>query len=153
MSKRAYIAGFCKAAEAMGVDPEKLARHVLEKQAQEKGIWDKTIEAIENLKKTTAGALGKGKLWLDENPTAKALAGTAGGSLLGLGLGSALAGKKGLRTGAILGAAGGLGASVDWKALSKALGEAGKKASEQAAKAKAEAEAKAQFAAGQSNNA
>ena len=35
MSKESYIRGFCKAAEAHGVDPQSLAKYAAEKQAQQ----------------------------------------------------------------------------------------------------------------------
>lgn len=149
MSKESYMAGFCKKAEAHNIDPHALARFAVQKAAADApaggtgaaqpGIWAKVMDAINEAKAAAGRATGDAKLWLDKHPAAKALAGAGVGSVVGTGLGAALAGKKGLRAGAILGAIGGAGASVDWNALSEHLG----KLKGGAEKRKADAEAAA----------
>ena len=126
MSERSYIAGFCKAASAHNVDPKLLARYAVEKEAQDAAAGSSLYNKI-MAKLTEYGAAAKKKSddalawYVNADPTVKALIGAGLGSAAGTGIGAALAGKKGLRSGAILGALGGGAAAMDWKAISEAL--------------------------------
>lgn len=113
MSKKSYIAGFCKAASAMNVNPEALARFAMSKAAEGEGG---VMSSINN-------ALGGALNWWNnpDNAAWRPLIGAGVGSALGTGIGAAVKGKKGLRSGAILGALGGGLAAVNWNQLAKAL--------------------------------
>ena len=141
MSKQSYMAGFCKAAESNGVDPKALAAFAVEKAAQEaaaagaapaagaaggeSGVWKNVLDAINKAKAAAKGAAKSTKDWYGkQNAATKALIGAGLGSAVGTGLGAAVVGKKGLRSGSILGALAGAGASqVDWKALAEHFGQ------------------------------
>lgn len=155
MSKESYRAGFCKKAAAHNIDPQALARFAVQKAAADAApaggaagagakpsVWQSVMADIEKAKAAGKGAVENAVNWYGaQDATTKALIGAGLGSAAGTGLGAALAGKKGLRAGAILGAVGGAGATVDWKALAENLG----KLSAQG-KAEADAAAKAQAA-------
>ena len=158
MSKESYRTGFCKKAAAHNIDPQALARFAVQKAAAEAAaapaagaasaggasgagaktsVWQNVMAAIEKAKAAGKGAAENAVKWYGaQDATTKALIGAGLGSAAGTGLGAALAGKKGLRAGAILGAVGGAGATVDWKALSEHLGKL-------SAQGKAEADAAA----------
>ena len=130
MSKQSYIDGFCKKAAENGVDPRALAQFAVQKEAQDAAaaagggsdVWGKVMEAINKAKAKTIDAAKSTAQWYGkQNQAVKALIGAGLGSAAGTGLGAALAGKKGLRAGAILGAVGGGAAAVDWKALAESF--------------------------------
>lgn len=128
MSKQSYIYGFCKKAAENGLDPIALAKFAVQKEAEGAApaggsdVWGKVMEAIDKAKaKTIDAAKSTAKWYGNQNQAVKALIGAGLGSAAGTGLGAALAGKKGLRSGAILGAVGGGAAAVDWKALADSL--------------------------------
>lgn len=117
MSKQSYVEGFCKAAEAQGVDPYALYELVvpMRKEAQSRGIWDSVMERINAAKE-----------WYDkpENANLRPLV-NAGIGAVGLGaLNKLLGGSFG--RGAVLGGIGGASTGVDWKALSNAIGSKAK---------------------------
>lgn len=119
MRRKSYIDGFCKVAAAHGVDPRTLARYAIEKKAEGEGGY---LDKIKDL-------LGQANNWYNEQSEGvKGLIGAGAGALAGTGIGAALAGRKGIRSGAVLGALGGGYAAVDWKALAKALGDLGEQA-------------------------
>lgn len=136
MSKESYMAGFCKKAAVHNIDPKALARFAVQKSAESSsegrsagavakpGIWQNVIAAIEKAKASGKSAVGKAVEW-HKNLSApmKTLVNAGIGSAVGTGLGAAVAGKKGLRAGSILGAVGGAGSTVDWKALAEHLGK------------------------------
>lgn len=141
MSK-AYISGFTKAAAAHGVNPADLAKYAITKQAMDGAdLWRRIKEMV-----------GDAQVWWDDpkNNAWRPIIGAGVGSALGTGLGAAIKGKKGLRSGAILGALAGGASSVDWNELAKSLGKlkdesvarAKAKANEAAATATASADAK-----------
>lgn len=140
--------GFCKAAAANKVDPKALAQFAVQKVAQDApaagtsptagtadagaakaGVWQNVLAAIAKAKDAAKGAAkSTGEWYGKQNAATKALIGAGVGSTLGTGLGAALHGKKGLRSGSILGALAGAGASqVDWKALAEHFGQLSKK--------------------------
>lgn len=128
MSK-AYVSGFTKAAAAHGVDPVELAKYAITKQAQDgSDLWTR----IKNM-------VGDATAWWNDpkNQAWRPLIGAGVGSAIGTGVGSALKGKKGLRSGAIIGALAGGAGSVNWSELAKTLGklsDESKKRSEEAAR-------------------
>ncbi len=110
MSKQTYLAGFCKAAAARGVNPEALARFAIQKEAQDSNpdIWAKVLKYIKNAK----------DMWNILGPSTQSAISGLAGSAIGTGLGASIGGTKGLVLGAIVGAIAGAGAPhVDWRAV------------------------------------
>ena len=146
MSRQSYINGFCKVAAENNVNPQALARYALEKKSQDVSFKDKILAAVRDAKDK----------WNAADDSTKAIAKTLGGaglgSLLGLGAGSALAGKTGIRAGtvggALLGAAAGAyGGKVNWEELAKKLGQMSRDAKGRVESAAAEAKRLAEEAA------
>ena len=142
MSKQSYVEGFCKAAEAQGVDPYALYELVvpMRKEAQSGGIWDSVKGVIEQAKQK----------WNEIDPNYKPLVGSLVGGGLGAGAG-ALAGKlfgfgagRGALAGLGIGGLGGAlyGSGAGNKQLAESMKADKAKALEEAgAKSKAEMEA------------
>ena len=142
MSKQSYVEGFCKAAEAHGVDPYALYELIvpMRKEAQSGGIWDSVKGVIEQAKQK----------WNDIDPNYKPLVGSLVGGGLGAGAG-ALAGKlfgfgagRGALAGLGIGGLGGAlyGSSAGNKQLTESMKADKAKALEEAgAKSKAEMDA------------
>lgn len=146
MSRQSYMNGFCKVAAANNVNPQALARYALEKRSQDVSFKDKILAAARDAKDKWDAADDSTKA------IAKTLGGAGLGSLLGLGAGSALAGKAGIRAGtvggALLGAAAGAyGGKVNWEELAKKLGQMSRDAKGRVESAAAEAKRLAEEAA------
>ena len=146
MSRQSYMNGFCKVAAANNVNPQALARYALEKKSQDVSFKDKILAAVRDAKDKWDAADDSTKA------IAKTLGGAGLGSLLGLGAGSALAGKAGIRSGtvggALLGAAAGAyGGKVNWEELAKKLGQMSRDAKGRVESAAAEAKRLAEEAA------
>lgn len=142
MSKQSYVEGFCKAAEAHGVDPYALYELVvpMRKEAQSGGIWDSVKGVIEQAKQK----------WNEIDPNYKPLVGSLVGGGLGAGAG-ALAGKlfgfgagRGALAGLGIGGLGGAlyGSGAGNKQLAESMkADKAKALEETGAKSKAEMEA------------
>lgn len=134
MSKKSYINGFCKAAEARGVDPRSLVEFVMAKKAADDNKGGGFMDSVSN-------GIGSFANWWrnsegdSEREVYKALIGALAGGGLGVGVGSALAGRGGVRSGAILGSLVGAGGAVNWDVLKNALGSLADKAKQRAAAA------------------
>lgn len=133
MSKQSYLNGFCKTAEANGVDPKALARFAIEKCSQDgaaaagdkAGMWEAIKAWLESAKNKTIDP----KTWewfTNRGSSVQSLIGAGAGAALGTGLGAAVSKKgkrkSGLTAGAILGAIAGASAPhVDWKAIANSF--------------------------------
>lgn len=123
MSKQSYVEGFCKAAEAQGVDPYALYELVVpmrkeaqsEKTAQAKAQTGSTLDSLN-------GWIDKAKSWWnnDLNQWQRDLLSLGGGALAGHTVNRLLGGEGagGLIAGGLTGLA---ASSFDWKGLSDAL--------------------------------
>lgn len=112
MSQESYLAGFCKTAEAHGVDPAALAEYAVKTAKDETGMLAQALDWIKN----------KANQFEGMHPSTRALIGAGVGGAAGGGLGAAIKGKKGVGTGAAIGALVGGGAgAVPWRDLAKSL--------------------------------
>lgn len=125
MSKQSYVEGFCKAAEAQGVDPYALYELVvpMRKEAQSEKTAQAnahTGSALDSLN----GWIGKAKSWWnnDLNQWQRDLFSLGSGALAGHAVNRLLGGDGagGLFAGGLTGLA---ASSFDWKGLANALGK------------------------------